>query len=116
MSKSENQAEIADILNEHFCNIGPKLAENIEGSNVFMRKHNVDDEHFGFNYVTIEEVAELINQLSPSKACGVDGLTARLIKLCGELIYPVLTHIFNISFQTNEFPAIWKKAKGWFKI
>ena len=52
MSNSEIASEIPDILNDHFCNIGPKLAETIDGSRVFMRQHNVDSEHFGFEYVT----------------------------------------------------------------
>ncbi len=53
----------------------------------------------------------MIQGLSASKSCGVDGLTARLIKSCGEVIYEPLTHIFNRSFITGIFPGICKTAR-----
>ena len=102
---------ISDQLNEHFCTARPNLACNIPTTARFERKSNAPETSFNFSEVTLDEVAELMRLLQLGKACGVDGLTARLLKYCGDAICPVLAYIFNLSFSTNEFPAIWKCAK-----
>ena len=66
---------------------------------------------FCLDEVKYEEVSKLISSLSQSKSCGVDGLTARLIKSYGEAIVAALTHISNLSIETGILPEIWKMAR-----
>ncbi len=102
---------MADTLNEHFVNVGPKLSESMPPGRHMEVRANVDETSFTFTQIRVGEVAKLIRGLSASKSCGVDGLTARLIKSCGAAIYKPLTHIFNVSLSKGIFPTIWKVAR-----
>ncbi len=63
-----------------------------------------------FTEVSIQEVSTLLKDLKPSKSCGIDGLTARLIRDCGDFITPVLADIFNLSLKSSIFPDTWKTS------
>ena len=47
--------------------------------------------------LSVEEVRNYLNGLDTSKACGPDGIPARLLKQCSEQIAPSLCAIFNNS-------------------
>ena len=55
-------------------------------------------------------VAQLLRELSPHKACGPDGLSARILKECAEELAVPLEIICVRSVETGSFPAIWKQA------
>ena len=55
-----------------------------------------------------EEVVEILAALDVSKACGVDVIGNRLIKLCAMGLYKPLTHLINLSFVLGQFPSQWK--------
>ena len=59
--------------------------------------------------VSVEEVREYLNGLDISKACGPDGIPARLLKQCSEQIAPSLCAIFNNSLSSGKIPK-WKWA------
>ena len=107
-----NNHEMAFELNTHFTTIGLKLSSEIPPSNI---NHDIlvndSDTSFIFDEIKYEEVAKILSNLSPSKSCGIDGLTVRLIEACGEAIIPPLLHIFNTSVKVGVFPSIWKVAK-----
>ena len=81
---------MADILNEFFVNVGQKLAETIPDNNT----NPVNNIHrppiFELAELDLLEVAVLIRDLKPTSSCGVDGLTALIIKAAGPAIFPVL--------------------------
>ena len=52
-----------------------------------------------------------MSNLSKSKATGLDGISARLLRECPDLISESLTLIFNRSINTGIFPDEWKYAK-----
>ena len=52
-----------------------------------------------------------LSNLSKSKATGLDGISARLLRECPDLISESLTLIFNRSINTGIFPDEWKYAK-----
>ena len=60
--------------------------------------------------VTEVEVANLISQLDTAKACGMDGISNKIIKLCNYGIYKPLTNLINISLFLGQFPQSWKLA------
>ena len=45
-----------------------------------------------------------------NKASGGDRISPRILKQTAEEIAPILSKIFNFSFQTGIFPKIWKIA------
>ena len=52
--------------------------------------------------VSVEEVRNYLNGLDTSKACGPDGIPARLLKQCSEQIAPSLCAIFNNSLSSGR--------------
>ena len=59
---------------------------------------------------TMDEIIKVLSDLSLSKACGLDGITARLIKACGDTILASFHYLFNLSISTLTFPDQWKSA------
>ena len=70
---------IANALNNHFCEIGPKLSRNIQSLDP-LSDSNESGNIFELRPIEMDEIIRVLSELSPSKACGLDGLTARLLK------------------------------------
>ena len=103
--------QMACELNEHFTSIGPKLSAKIPDISC---EHTVlinDETSFTFTEIKYEDVRKELGKLSPSKSCGIDGLTARLVKACGDAIIQLLLHMMNESISKGIFPQIWKLAR-----
>ena len=62
---------MANLLNDHFISVGPKLNEQMTPGREMHVTANVDEASFNFNLVDINEVAKLLQGLSASKSCGV---------------------------------------------
>ncbi len=103
-----DKAGMADALNEHFANVGPKLAGQILTSTLHTEFMNVHPPIFDLKEVELKTIAEAIRDLRPSTSCGVDGLTARLLKQSGPAIIKPLHYIINLSISTGVFPDSWK--------
>ena len=63
---------------------------------------------FEFQEITLYETAILIRELKPSSSCGVDGLTARLIKAAGPSIILPLCHVINLCISQSHMPSMLK--------
>ena len=107
ISNCTDEAQMSDILNEFFTNIGNNLLKikpyNINPINM-AQKLPV----FEFRELDILQIAELIRNLRPSSLCGVDDLTANVIKAAGPSLFPVLLHLFNTSVLKSQFPTNWR--------
>ena len=55
-------------------------------------------------------VAQLLRELSPHKACGPDGLSARILHECAEEFAIPLDIICRLSVRSGVFPSTWKRA------
>ena len=55
-------------------------------------------------------VAQLLRELNPHKACGADGLSARIMRECAEEFAVPLEIICRLSVRSGVFPSTWKKA------
>ncbi|XP_014663381.1 PREDICTED: RNA-directed DNA polymerase from mobile element jockey-like [Priapulus caudatus] len=53
----------------------------------------------------------LLQRLNPSKASGPDYIANRLLKEAAHEIAPILTAIFQQSYEHGELPADWKEAR-----
>ena len=60
--------------------------------------------------VSVDGVANLLQNLNPHKATGPDGIPAYLLKECSNEIAPILTLIFQCSMQQGSMPDEWKTA------
>lgn len=56
------------------------------------------------------ELNDLINLLDVAKACGYDGVSNRIIKICSNGILKSFTRLINRSFSFGQFPHQWKFA------
>ena len=109
---------IANVLNEYFANIGPKLAAEIPSDN---NKSNCStdngcinegiNESFYLEPICQDFVLKQIQGLATNKATGCDNCPVRLIKLAAPVIVHQLTCLINRSITTGTFPQKWKKAK-----
>ena len=55
-------------------------------------------------------VAQLLRELSPHKACGPDGLSARILHECADEFATPLDIICRLSVRSGVFPLTWKRA------
>lgn len=108
-----NPKEIANHFNTFFRNVGPDLAKEIPPTH-----HNFKDflttpnqNSFHIDPCTQDEVLNLISNLSPSNAVGLDNIPTKIIKISKHIISPYLTRIFNLSFALGIFPDLFKRSK-----
>ncbi len=66
--------KMAEKLNNHFVNVRPRLSENFDNEDIPDIIDNDPLTSFSFREVTYDEVYILLKSMSPSKACGVDGV------------------------------------------
>ena len=107
-------AEIVNLLNNYFCNIGASLNLNSQNS-----AQNISPAHilptlqksFALFDITEEELIKTIKDLKSNSSPGYDEITAELLKLTQPHITEVLLHIFNSSFREGIFPTRMKIAK-----
>ena len=52
----------------------------------------------------------ILNSLNPTKACGPDNITIRILLLCGKSIVLPVQHIFHTILHTGIYPDTWKEA------
>ena len=57
------------------------------------------------------KVLSLLSKLSKSKATGLDKISAKLLRICADLIADCLSLIFNTSIATGIYPEEWKCSK-----
>ena len=69
------------------------------------------DKLFFLRPTNANKVFSLMNQLNKSKATGLDGIYARLIRECADLISGHICDIFNQSISRGNFPEDCKSAR-----
>jgi hypothetical protein len=66
---------------------------------------------FVIHEVSITFVVNELTTLKLSKATGLDGITARLLKNSGSVLAKPIAHIVNLTITTGQIPSEWKEAK-----
>ena len=111
-----NPQELATAFNNHFATVGPKLANEIPLNNNgrthlhYMSNPSPDSANFEFMPTNRSKVLSLLSKLIKSKAIGLDKISAKLLRICADLIADSLCLIFN-SITTGIFPEEWKCSK-----
>lgn len=103
--------DIANEFNKFFttvvdglvANMDPAdIVDNNEYSTIFPAIHIQNS--FFFLPTCPYEISSVINKLNSNKSPGVDGVSSFAIKTACNFISPVLSYIFNLSFETGVFP------------
>lgn len=98
---------LAHHFNEYFVNIVPQV-DDVEAID------NPITESTGSFFLAPtdqQEVYSTFMNLSNSKALDTDNLQIKPVKFVIETIAPVLTHIYNLSFESGIFPDGMKKSR-----
>ena len=61
--------------------------------------------------ISDSELADAIASLSPSVSPGIDGISAGLLSLSSNIIFPLLRSIMNSALQCSHFPSQWRHAR-----
>ena len=77
----------------------------------FIKTKLPQEARFQTSQISLAFVKKQLQSLDITKATGLDGLSARFLRLSAEVIAAPLTKIFNLSISTGIFPESFKKAK-----
>jgi ankyrin repeat protein len=101
-----NITGIPNAFNNHLTELGFILSQNISSCSIPSESYiSESTQEFIFCEITEQVVCLLLSSLSSTKASGLDGLPAKLIKLASPYIAKSLTTIFNRSMSTGIFPC-----------
>ena len=96
----------ASIFNTHFANQCTTLNSGSYLPKVFYKTNSrINNIFFNSDFIL-----KVVNDLNPSKAHGWDGISIRMIKMCGESIVLPLMIIFENAIETGVYPANWKRG------
>lgn len=110
---TDNIPEIADIFNDHYINIGEKLAGEIKADpNYKCPSKNMNNQMSMFLFPTDPiEMKNVIQSLKNKKAVGVDKIRAELLKNTIPFIIEPLVYLINKSFIDGIFPSMLKSTQ-----
>lgn len=106
-------SEISELFALHFstvaeCKVSEHFAQNI--SLPCTTSTNLEYE-FSIEPVTVQEIADIINQLENKKSSGIDDLSNIVLKNISDNIVLPLVYLINQSFSQGVFPDIFKIAQ-----
>ena len=106
--------KIAEYLNIHFTNVGPKLASEIPTVDCDVNPADSQqrvNSSFELKEVTISDVFKKLQEVNVARATGHDNIPNKILKIAAPVISLSLGALFNLSITTNTFPDDWKVAK-----
>ena len=109
-----NQHDIAEGLNDFFCNVGESLAKQHAEVNDrdFLKYLNTPVDQSMYMYRTsANEISNHIKLLDNKKSAGHDGITAKFLKLSLPIVINPLAEVLNASILTGIYPDTLKVAK-----
>ena len=103
---------MAEVFNDHFTGLAERLADKIVGHfDPTVLKTQGFWLKLDFLLITSSQTHQLIKAIPSGKATGLDGVSARLLKISGPAIAPSLAKLINMCITSGTFPAVWKEAK-----
>ena len=108
----ENNREISNAMNNHFCTIGSKLASELPAGKAYHTylKNGVNQSIF-LAPIHETEITLEIDKLKTKKSPGYDDISPRLLKICKDDICKPLTTLFNNSIESATYPDKLKISK-----
>ena len=110
-----DQRTIANVLNDHFASVGPKLANKLPTVQRnyfdFMNRTNSPVSSFAFNLVTPGEVELEILRVPNDKSHGLYSCPTQLLKYSSNVVSSILAEMINLSILSRTYPTKLKMAK-----
>ena len=103
-----NAKDIANELNMHFTEVGPKLASNIPSTTTtksFEDYITKSESVFSFVSVPPTLVHKLLEHCDIKKAVGVDKISNKILQIGSSYICESLTDMFNLAIQSSSIPT-----------
>ena len=101
---SEDTPDIVNILTKHFSSSFNHNIVNSLNDIVF------DVRNCTVNFVELNEVYSMLNNLCINKAHGHDGFSNRILRIFSPFIAEPLCSLINCCLRTCNFPQVWKYA------
>ena len=106
--------ETAAFINDYFINVGKVPLDALQP---IVGEEDDDgpgtdgpSEFLEFQRVTEREVYKFIKEINISKSSGLENISSFIIKETFKILLPKVTHLFNLSLTSSEFPQAWKDA------
>ena len=112
-NKFSTREQIVEEFNSYFVNIGKKITNSIPCLPRSFKQY-LSSEYNSSMFLkptSINELVDICKSLDPSKACGNDDISPRVVKECIFSFVEPLCNIFNKSISTGVFPNALKVAK-----
>ena len=92
----------------------PKIAKRFDVNSTFFKDYYKDKgvipNSFKVSKVSEEFVLKELLKLNPTKSTGIDGIKPRFLKDGARVIKSAITHIINLSIETQTVPDLLKQA------
>ena len=105
---------IADLFNDYFINIGPKIDSKINKAKKYYKDYLSGvkiKETFFLSPVTSQEVFNIILSFDLNKSLGPNSIPIYILKISNLFFSHKLSDIANLCFETGVFPDLCKVAK-----
>ena len=101
-----NCREKAVLFTKYFCNqCIPIVTNSVLPALNYKTNKRIDQ-----ILVDINDIIPLVRKLNSNKATGSDGISAKMLLLCGETVATPLHIIFRNILHTGIYPDMWKRA------
>ena len=102
-----DRQQVVEEFCKYFSSIVGKIEDCSQGNS---EEEEVCEVRFEFKQIEEGDTLKVLMSLDPNKACGVDGISAKLLKMVAPAISQSLTCLFNASLTSGETPKEWKSA------
>ena len=113
-SPADHQPGWLDRLNRYFADVGSTVAEELAAADTGVtlgpRPPRVISGAFSPRPATLPELSAALQRMSPSKACGDDGIPIAMLRMTFPVIGPHILHVINSSITSAELPPSWRAA------
>jgi len=105
---SEIPADISNEFNNFFVRVGKEISDNVppvrQPPEDFIPP-NVNITPLNLQNTTPEHIVKIVKSFAPKNSADTDGVSSKMIKFIIEEISIPLSHIFNLSLETGQFPT-----------
>ena len=111
--KFTNKQDIADKFNFYFTSIGKEKANLLPESKKDFKSFLPPSNPNSFVLLPTDpiEVLEILESLTNKSSKDANGISGSLLKSVATEIAPVLSFVYNLSFEKGHFPQSWKTSR-----
>jgi len=103
-----------DDLNRFFVRVGPCVADEVRSMgatpSISCRLPRVGACAFTLESLSLSQLRAIVFGMSGSSACGEDGISIHMFRVCFDSLGEVLLHLVNSSITQSDVPDSWKHS------